>query len=437
MFKKVFQGLILAGVLLLPCDVVFGQSIQDEMADLKARIIKLETKLAQQASASKSVHLEDMTIEDLGKHIDSHLLHRIPGYQLLEGSRMGLGTTFVFQGTHNANGDSLSKNNEDAADGSYSIDVEFEKEFDDKAKAFLHLETGDGAGVEDELKVFSNVNRDADDSDNSVSLTEAWYEHYFTILALISTFGKIDAASYIDNNEYANNESTQFLGRIFRNSPILEFPDDNAVGVRLLLQPTDLMDVGVVMMDANADWEDAFDNIFFSGQLNFKPNLFDRPGNYRFYGWLNDKDHIKWDDAAKTKEKGYGFGLSFDQELTDYIGAFARYGWQNPEVYANGSDFSLEQSWSAGIQLAGSLWGRDEDVFAVAFGQVMPSDDYKKINSFEAKSEGHLETYYNFKINDHLTLSPDVQVIWAPYGGDATNGNKTIVFGGLRTQIDF
>ena len=45
-------------------------------------------------------------------------------------------------------------------------------------------------------------------------------------------------------------------------------------------------------MDAEGNWENFFDSVFF-GQLNFKPNLFDRPGNYRIYGWLNDKDHIK------------------------------------------------------------------------------------------------------------------------------------------------
>ena len=77
---------------------------------------------------------------------------------------------------------------------------------------------------------------------------------------------------------------------------------------------------------------------------------------------MNDKDHIKWNNTSKTKEESYGFGLSFDQEITDVLGVFVRYGWQNPEVYADGSDFSLEQSWSTGIQIVGSLWGRDDDI---------------------------------------------------------------------------
>jgi carbohydrate-selective porin OprB len=67
----------------------------------------------------------------------------------------------------------------------------------------------------------------------------------------------------------------------------------------------------------------------------------------------------------------------------------------------------------------------------------MPSDDYKKVNDLKAKTESHLEAYYNFKVNEHFSVSPDVQVIWDPYGGDAANGDKTIFVGGMRAQVDF
>jgi len=421
--KRLFSWFYVLGVVFYSCNPVFAKTIEEEIAGLKSRILALEQKLIRQEA-----RLEEQ--EELGDSLDKIK-------DIFEGLSIGAGATFVVQGIHNANGDSLAKNSEDVTDTSYSIDLEFEKAFGDYGLAFIHLETGDGAGVEDELQAFSNVNRDADDSDNSVSVTEAWYEHYFKALPLTLTFGKIDPTSYVDTNEYANDECTQFLGHIFRNSPVVEFPDDNAAGVRVAIEPVDFLDVELATMDANTDWEDAFDNIFFSGQLNFKPNLFDRLGNYRLYGWLNDKNHIKWDDATKTKEENYGFGLSFDQELTDVLGIFARYGWQHPEVYADGSDFSLEQSWSAGIQLAGGLWGRDDDVFACAFGQIFPSDEYRDVNNVQAKSEEHLEVYYSFKVNNHLTLTPDLQIIWDPYGGDAANGSKTIVIGGIRGQVDF
>jgi len=423
MLKRLFSWFFVLGIVFYLCSPVFAKTTEEELAELKSRISGLEEKLVRQEEISGEQ-------EELGEGFDKIK-------NVFDGLSIGAGATFIMQGTNNANGDSLSKNGEDVTDVSYSIDLEFEKQFDDYGMAFIHLETGDGAGVEDELQVFSNVNRDADDSDNGVSVTEIWYEHYFKALPLTVMFGKIDPTSYIDTNEYANDECTQFLGCIFRNSPAVEFPDDNAAGIRVAIEPVDFLDVELAAMDANADWEDAFDNIFFSGQLNFKPNFFVRPGNYRVYGWLNDKHHIKWNDASKTQEESYGFGLSFNQEITDVLGAFVRYGWQNPEVYADGSDFSLEQSWNAGIQIAGGLWGRTDDVFAIAFGQVTPSDDYKKANDLKAKSEEHLEAYYNFKVNHHLSVSPDIQVIWDPYGGDAVNGDKTIFVGGVRAQVDF
>jgi carbohydrate-selective porin OprB len=77
-------------------------------------------------------------------------------------------------------------------------------------------------------------------------------------------------------------------------------------------------------------------------------------------------------------------------------------------------------------------------VFAFAVGQVMPSDDYKKANAdFQAKAEGHLEAYYKIHVNDHLSVSPDIQYIWNPYGKDIAGNTSGIFVGGLRAQVDF
>jgi len=343
------------------------------------------------------------------------------------------GGTFILQGTNNI-GD------EDVTDGSFSVDLEIEKEISDYGKVYLYFEGGKGEGVVDELQVFSNVNANAV-GDENFDLIEAWYEHYLKSIPITITFGKIDATRYIDTNQYANDETTQFLGDIFKNSPAIEFPDDNSAGIRLLITPSDFLDIELLTMDADGDWEDIFDNVFFAVQFNFKTKFLEKSGNYRVYGWLNNKNHTKWGNISKNKEENYGFGLSFDQEITDTLGVFVRYGWQNPEVYVEDAeedaDFSLEQSWSIGFQFSGCLWKRDNDVFGIAFGKVIPSDDYKKANNRNAETESHLETYYNFKVNDHLSISPDIQLIWNPYGCDGVSGDKTIFVGGIRTQVDF
>ncbi len=407
------------------------------MEQMEARIKELEDRLAVYEGKEEGRQTKLSRVEEKIEGLDSKMEEaRASGIvPLMEGIEIGAGATFVYQFTDRANGDDLAQASDDVGDASYSVDLELSKEFDDFGKALILFEAGEGAGVEDELKVFSNVNFDATGGDSNLGVVEGWYEQYMGPATL--RFGKLDATYLIDNNEYANDECTQFLGRIFRNNPAVEFPD-NGAGLRLALAPREWVEMESIVMDGDADWEDPFSDAFFAGQVNIKPGLFGRPGNYRFFGWASDREHTQWDDPSQSEEMGYGFGLSFDQEVTDNVGVFARYAWEYPEVYLNGDDVSLEQSYSIGVQCAGAPWNRDEDVLGIAFGGVTPSNDYKKSDSvLNADTEYHLESYYGYKINDHLTISPDIQVIWNPYGNDAANGDKTIVVGGIRSQVDF
>lgn len=427
---------------------VSGEQLLKEIRELREtvnlqqkKIDELSAKLNEQP-IKPAVNSDADAVDELDKRIDEHIEKKFPGIEIMNGLEMGIGMTGVIQGTHNANSVSLSPG-EDVADASYSIDLTFLKKFDDYGQGFVHLEQGNGKGVEPHLNVFSNVNRDADD-DNNVRATEVWYEHYFAPknIPLTITAGKLDPTLYIDDNLYANDENSQFLGRMFRNSPVIEFTD-NSGALRLGYELGEKIDFNAIALNGNADWDNTFDGMFFAGQVNFKPKLFSREGNYRVLGWYNGQNHTKWLDNTQDKEGGYGFGLSFDQEVNDVFGLFARYGWQNPEVYLNSApDFSLEQSYSLGAQLKGSSWGRKEDVFGVAFGQIFPSVDYKRAGeesgaAKEADPENHLECYYNFKVNKHLYLSPDFQIIWNPYGNDAASGDSTITIGGMRAHVEF
>lgn len=413
------------------------KGLKDTAEFQAAKIRELEKRLSAQEERSKSGGSETIPGSELEAKIDERINKKIPTFQLLEGLDMGVSITSVLQSARNANADTQLGAKEDVTDGSYSADISFEKEFQDYATAYISLHSGDGAGLTDDLKLFSSVNADASDCDGNVFVNEAWYEHYLKSIPLTVTFGKLDPTYFIDTNEYANNETSQFLADMFVNSCIVEFPSDNAAGIRFGFQPGALFDIDAVVLDGDSDWEDIFDGIFLAGQINFKPKIFDRPGNYRLLAWRNNQPHTKWTDTSRDKEIGFGFGLSLDQKITDLIGVFARYGWQNPEVYLPSESFSLRDSFSLGAQLKGCPWGRPDDVLGLAFGQIFPSKKYKSANDLQAKTESHFECYYNFKVNDHLSLSPDLQVIWQPYGKDAANGDGTIVVGGLRGQVDF
>lgn len=438
--------------------VVFADdgSLRGELDELKNRVLALEQKIAAQDACmndQKQCILEQnkkiAVYESKLSQFDTDL-HRQTGspISIAEGLEIGAGGTMIVQGAHNVNNAAADVEKKvSRTDATYSADVTIGKEFKEiNGKAFLHLEAGQGAGLEDDLTLYSNVNRDAD-NDNNVRVTEFWYEQGLFKDKAVVTFGKLDPTAYFDNNEVANDETTQFLGRLFRNSATIEFPD-NTFGVRIAYMPYEWLELGYGVFDGNSDWEKIGDNLFNVGQVAFKTNFFKKAGNYRFLGWNNNVYHTKWLDTEKTKESAFGFGLSFDQKVTDIITAFCRYGWQNPRVYnpdilATGDlNYSLGHSWSAGFQVEGKPWGREKDVFAFAVGQAIASKDYKKAGEAldparRARPEGHLEAYYRIHINDHVSLSPDLQYIWNPFGKDIIDDTAGIFIGGMRAQVDF
>jgi len=443
----------LIGICLM-ANVCFAEdlSVKEEIAQLKARLAVLEQKLSFQ---EKTMDEQKQCISDQNKKISEYEtklsqfdtdLHRETGkpIQLAEGLNIAADVTTVIQGTNNVNNASADANQKIArTDASYSTDIKISKEFRDfDGKAFLHLENGQGNGLEDRLTLYSNVNRDAND-DVNISVTEGWYEQMLFKDRIAVTFGKLDPTVYFDNNAVANDETTQFLGRIFRNSPTVEFPD-NTAGARFACMPAEWVQLDYGFFNGNSEhWDKMFDNLFNVGQVTFKTNFHNLPGNYRILGWNSNVYHTKWSDESKAKENAYGFGLSFDQKANDIVTLFTRYGWQNPEVYnpnitaTGGLNYSLEQSWSAGFQVEGKPWHRGNDIVAFAVGQIFPSDDYTEATGRLGKPEGHLEAYYKIYCNKHLSISPDFQYIWNPFGKDIPGDTSGVFVGGMRTEVDF
>jgi hypothetical protein len=62
----------------------------------------------------------------------------------------------------------------------------------------------------------------------------------------------------------------------------------------------------------------------------------------------------------------YGFGINLEQPLTDWLGAFARWGWNEGqhESYAYTED---DQTWQIGVGGNGSPWGRSADRIGFVF----------------------------------------------------------------------
>lgn len=331
----------------------------------------------------------------------------------LGGISIGIGATGIIQGSVNAD--------EDETDATISVDIEFEKDFEEYGKGYLHLEGGRGEGIDRKGYFFSPVNTDAV-GDATIDIAELWYEHYLENLTL--TFGKLDPTCYIDQNSFANDETTQFLNNSFKNNQTIEFPD-NGAGFHFLVNNGNF-EIEGGFLDGDADWNEIFNDVFGFLQLNFKPELIEKEGNYRIYGWINNTPHTEFLNPSEDDEKNYGFGFSFDQFITEKIGVFGRFGWQNGEVS------EIEYGWSVGMNISGDSWGRKEDNLGIAFAQNIFSDDYEKAGN-PGKTESIFEIYYAWKLNEYITISPDIQVVWNAGGED----RDAIGVFGVRGQIDF
>ena len=348
----------------------------------------------------------------------------------LNGLTIGGGVTLNLQNLQNANkaeddeGNMLDKNKTPTI-GQYSIDLTIEKKFDNNNTAFIHLETGKG-NINYYLNSVAGINAGANDS-GVVSVTEAWLNHKFTDKFVV-TVGIISPTDTVDNNSYANDEKEQFIGNIFKNAVNINF-SDNSFGIKATYE-TDIADFAIQYLDAS-DCKDITRNGFTSLQVNFKPGFInEKEGNYRIYGWANTNDNIKLDGTGKGDEKNYGLGLSLDQQFTDILGAFARYSWSRGDI-DNG--IFASNVWSLGLQAKVKGIG-DEDVVAIAYGQIIPSNEYKDNINNNAKSENHLELYYNWKVADYLSISPDFQIVENPYYNQQDN---TAYVGTIRMHISF
>lgn len=370
--------------------------------------------------------------------------------------KIGADITGIVQSSPNTH--LLGGRTEGKTGGSYQANVTIANEFTEiNGMALANLRIDQGDGLEEYLTVYSNVDNNVWD-DDQFSLSEMFYEQRFLEKKIIIDFGKLDPTVFFDLNKYAGSDTTQFLARIFNNSPVIEFPD-NAGGITASIYPEKWLQLGYYVQSGDPDLSRLGSELFHLAHISFKPEIYGHGGNYRFEAWINTNPHTKWNDVTKDNEYAYGYSLSFDQEVTDKIGVFTKFGWQDPKVYnpaktanvaENGilntspdsNNFSLEYMWSAGAQAKGGFWGRANDVYGIAVGQVVPSGDMKDAllgssgDSRKANNESHFETYYNFYANKYLGITPSVQLIWDPYGSDAGSEEMISVYT-VRAHVDF
>jgi carbohydrate-selective porin OprB len=408
--KNLVMSLVGGAIILLAAGTTFGEGqdvSREEMDAVKSKIERLE----------KTV--EQSSVNDVKKEEEKRWYEKID---------IAVGATGVLQGSAGVKKRLSSEGN--VTDGTASFDLELSIPVTPSGKFFTLFEAGSGDGIDGDIPTLSGFN-DAANDDDRLRLSELWYEHNWFGERLRIRAGKIDLTTDFDTNAVANDEKTQFLSGGFVNNLAIELPDDNGIGAMIWFSFRDDLGIGIGFGDADGDGDDLFDDAFSIAELDFKPKIGERQGNYRVYGWLNDKEHVDLKDPDKTGEKNYGVGLSFDQEITEVLTLFARYGWQR------GSVSQIEHAWSAGLQCSGKFYGRKDDVIGLAYGMAIIGSDWEdtdRDNGIRSGNEHHVELYYNLKVNDHLSLSPDIQ--WVKNANGDRDNDDVWAFG-LRARLSF
>ena len=247
--------------------------------------------------------------------------------------------------------------------------------------------------LEDDLKNINGRNRDY--------LLEAWYKHTFKFSEQVSlgvTGGIIDATRYIDDNDFANCETSQFMNQIFVNHKNTNIPSYD-IGGAAELNISNFSIRGVVMNTKHETEDEVFKNYnYYALQVGYVLDTAVGKGNYRIYGFTTSKSFADWDET--DKERLRGFGISADQQLSSIIGAFARAGWQSDAAVID-----HEAAYSGGVNINGKLWGRKNDEIGIGYAYLTGADeaDIDSTNAFEA--------YAKFKISKFSDVSPDIQYI--------------------------
>ncbi|MBF0345196.1 MAG: carbohydrate porin [Nitrospirae bacterium] len=435
MFKRL---VVVVMVLLLTVSLSYGSESEAILKLLLKKGVITQKEYEELVIELKTVGTPEEAKDKAGaepeaaSHQDKHMLHEKDGIPNFFKGLSVAGNVVTVGQTTSGN----KKNNPpggDVTNANLRAQFEVGRPLGENGQVFFKTEAGVGKGLvqDGRLDTFLGVNETAANKyDSYLWVREAWYEHKLLEGKLTFTFGKLDFANYFDTNAVANNENNQFLSSGFVNSKAIELPSFTG-GVRMTISPVELIYVSLGWQRGDSQWENIFNKPFLIAEVGVKPKIGELQGNYRINAWTNRTDHIEIKDPTNKTAKGWGTGLSADQQVTDSLTLFGRLGYQDGKVY------KYDVAWSAGLALSGKLWGRNDDVLGLAYGMAILSKDYRDYMSASKKSHGdenRAELYYSILLKKYLVISPDVQYISNALGD---RGFHNVWVFGLRTKIFF
>jgi len=308
----------------------------------------------------------------------------------------------------------------------FTANLELSAEPVEGGELYARIHAGEGEGADEELAehLFANLNTLADDNpeSGSVKILDLFYRQELSGGKLTLFIGKTEPFILIDSNEFAGDETSQFVGKAFVNNPIIDSEARFAPAAAFDLKASEALSLQGFIQSSDKgelqwngqEWEnkekspysDPFDHPTLAIQTTYS-----REGeNYRLYFWTDTAPHPKVNQVEEESKKpdevkGIVVGLSFDQKLSERFGLFGRASVGRKSAYA------FWQFYSLGFNLLSPFKSREKDSLALGVAAIVPSPLYSK-----QSTEVHLEGYYRYRFSEKGALTPDFQVVLNPAG---------------------
>ena len=203
---------------------------------------------------------------------------------------------------------------------------------------------------------------------------------------LVLTVGKFSASDVFDTVKYAHDPRNDFLNWTLVDAGTWDYSAD-AWGYTYGATAEwyhgpwavrgGLFDLSIV---PNSIELDRFHEFQINYEVERTHQIAGQPGSIMFDGFVTRGRMGGFDDAivfaqqfggtpdmanVRRYQSRIGFNLNFEQQVVPNVGAFGRFGWANGNVEPY--EFTdVDRTASAGVQLAGKLWGRADDTFGFA-----------------------------------------------------------------------
>lgn len=343
----------------------------------------------------------------------------------------------------------------DIMDGTIGSQIQFQARVGDYFSGFASVELGEGNGLDSELTTISFFNFDAQSASKSATIDQLWVRGGTQYVSFL--FGQVDWIRQFDTNAVANSEVYQFLTRSFVTNPVIYGPNGsantsqganrfNTLSLMAIITPSENLEFKYAVFENDGDMNkiEPKDLVHFA-ELDMKWGIGENPGNLRVLYTENDGAKTLFTDGTSSTDTIASVTVNADQAV-GRVSFFGRYGTvldNRAGMFFSPYTTSMTMpNW----HLSGGLSVKELPLrgeFGLAYGfNHLPTEWQNRItnaggttNPQDAdKGEQVGEIYYRMKVNDLVSIIPDLIYIQSPAGVEDC---KALFAYSTRVVVDF